>query len=68
MPDIIACLNGIFLGLEVKNESGKMTELQKWNIEAIGNAGGISACVRNIDDVKKIVKKIVEKIGASNDR
>jgi hypothetical protein len=64
VPDIIACFNGIFLGLEVKNESGKMTELQKWNIDAIGNAGGISACVRDVEEVKIIV----EKLGATNDR
>lgn len=40
IPDLLCCVNGFFLAIEVKAENGKATELQKWNIEKIKQAGG----------------------------
>lgn len=46
IPDILACLNGRFLGIEVKSGSSYgLTELQKYNLKCIRNAGGIGICV-----------------------
>ena len=41
VPDILACCNGYFLGIELKAQNGKPSELQLWNIEKIRKAGGI---------------------------
>ena len=41
IPDIIACVNGRFVAIEVKAEKGTPSELQKWNIENIKKAGGV---------------------------
>lgn len=40
VPDILACVNGCFLAIEVKAEHGKPSELQKYNVREINNAGG----------------------------
>lgn len=58
MPDIIFCLSGRFIAFEVKNEAGKLSELQEWNIQSIMRAGGLAYCVRSIDEVKKIMCEI----------
>lgn len=42
VPDILACVNGRFVAVEVKAENGKPTELQKWNVEQIKESGGIA--------------------------
>ena len=42
IPDIIACVNGYFIGIELKAENGKPSELQKWNVKKIREAGGVA--------------------------
>ena len=39
-PDILACVNGHFIGIEVKAPNGKPSELQLYHIEQIKKAGG----------------------------
>lgn len=41
IPDLLICCNGKFLGVELKAKNGKPSELQKWNIAKIKEAGGI---------------------------
>ena len=41
-PDIIACINGHFFGIEVKAENGKPSDLQLYHLEQIRKAGGYS--------------------------
>ena len=41
-PDIIACVNGHFVAVEVKAENGKPSELQLYHLEQIRKAGGHS--------------------------
>lgn len=46
IPDILACYNGRFLGIEVKGGTGYgLTDLQKYNLKHIRDAGGIGICV-----------------------
>lgn len=46
IPDILACYNGRFLGIEVKGGSSYgLTDLQKYNLKHIREAGGIGICV-----------------------
>ena len=40
VPDILACCNGRFLGIEVKAENGKPSPLQIHNLKKIDEAGG----------------------------
>lgn len=41
IPDILSCINGRFVGIEVKQETGKPSLLQKVHLKRIGEAGGI---------------------------
>lgn len=42
IPDILACVNGYFVGIEVKAQNGKPSELQLYNIRKICEAGGFA--------------------------
>ena len=53
VPDIVACINGRFVGIECKAGKGKTTPLQEKNLNAITQAGGLSVVVneKNVDDL-----------------
>ena len=40
VPDILACVNGYFLGIEVKASGGHPSDLQIWNRDKIRESGG----------------------------
>lgn len=42
IPDILACVNGYFVGIEVKADNGKPSPLQLHNITKIRQAGGFA--------------------------
>lgn len=42
VPDILACVNGYFVAIEVKAPNGKPSELQLHTIEKIRDAGGFA--------------------------
>lgn len=42
IPDILACVNGNFVGVEVKAQNGKPSELQLYNVRKIREAGGFA--------------------------
>ena len=44
-PDILACVNGYFLAIEVKAQSGKPSELQLVKVDEIRKAGGFAYVV-----------------------
>lgn len=58
IPDIIACYKGIFIGIEVKNETGKTSPLQDVNLQMIKEAGGYSLVARSVADVELMLKEI----------
>lgn len=45
VPDIVACIKGKFVGIEVKAGKNKPTALQDKNLADIMNAGGVSVIV-----------------------
>lgn len=45
MPDIVACINGTFVGIECKANGNKPTALQLKNLNAIVTAGGYAFVV-----------------------
>jgi len=52
VPDIIACINGRFVGIEVKRPGGVVSELQKYHIGQINKSGGAAFVAYSVDDVK----------------
>ena len=55
MPDIIICLNGRFVALEVKTPTGKLTKIQESTLKRIKDAKGNAYKVTSLQDVKEIV-------------
>jgi len=45
VPDILVCWKGLFIGIECKAARGKLTELQKHNLEQITINGGLALVV-----------------------
>lgn len=60
VPDILACVNGHFIAIEVKNKIGKVSPLQIREIKAIRDAGGIALILRpeNFDTFKTMIEDI----------
>ena len=60
-PDIIACVNGHFVAVEVKAENGKPSELQLYHLEQIRKAGGHSFLLypKDFDYFKKYIQKLI---------
>ena len=60
VPDILACVNGIFLAIEVKAPKGKPSELQLYTIEQIKQAGGVALVLypKDFDKFKSLVALI----------
>lgn len=64
VPDLLVCCNGYFLGIELKTETGKATELQKWNIRKIRDAGGFACVLRpsQFEAFKEMIIRINENV------
>lgn len=62
IPDLLCCVNGYFLAIEVKAENGKATDLQKWNIEKIKQAGGRALILKpsQFEEFKKLIAELKE--------
>lgn len=59
-PDLLICCNGYFLGIELKGETGKPSELQLWNIKQIKKAGGIALVLypKDFDEFKTLIANL----------
>lgn len=57
IPDVLVCCNGYFLGVELKAQNGKPSELQKWNIQKICESGGIGVILYpdQFNDFKQLI-------------
>lgn len=53
VPDIIACLNGRFVGIEVKRPGGVISPLQQYNIDEIHKSGGVAFVAYSVEDVRE---------------
>ena len=60
IPDILACVNGVFVAIELKREGGKATPLQVYNIQKIKECGGIGYILHpsQFEEFKEIINKI----------
>jgi len=46
IPDILACVNGHFVGIELKTETGRLSKLQEYNLDKIRQSGGQAFALR----------------------
>lgn|SRR5574343_808509 len=58
VPDILACYNGMFIGIEAKLNPKDITELQKYNIDKIKEAGGVALCISNMEQVYRLMLEL----------
>lgn len=59
LPDIIACVDGQFVGLETKMPDGKgTTEIQRFIHKKIQAAGGEAHVVHSVDEAKSIISDL----------
>jgi hypothetical protein len=60
ISDILACIDGNFVAIEVKRQSPAInycTELQKNFLDLIRGAGGVAMAVSSVEEVKENLKK-----------
>lgn len=55
LPDRLYLYKGYLLGLELKTDEGKPTDLQLRKLEEINNNGGIGVIVRDTDIIEAII-------------
>lgn len=62
IPDLIACINGKFTGIELKNPNGKgkLSELQIYNLDSILNSGGYTLLTNSFEDYINFYNQITK--------
>jgi hypothetical protein len=55
LPDIVGCVHGRFMGLEVKRPGRDVTPLQAVTLAKIRRAGGLTAVAHNVEEVKTVL-------------
>lgn len=62
IPDILCCVNGVFVAIEVKASNGRPSELQKLNVKRINKSGGIAVFLypEGFEQFKEILKGVIE--------
>lgn len=60
IPDLIVNVNGFFLGVELKSDMGRPSDLQKKNVQLINQGQGMGLILypKGFDDFKAIVKGV----------
>ena len=60
IPDIICCINGWFIAVELKSSTGRPTALQEMNIRQINAAGGIGVILypTGFEKFKQLVREV----------
>ena len=59
IPDILCCVQGKFVGIELKDNSGTPSAPQERTIERIIKAGGVAGVCRSIYDIVDLLNKAV---------
>ncbi len=55
IPDILGCINGRFIGIELKGPRGRITKLQIHILEKIAAAGGLVQICYSLEGVQDIL-------------
>ena len=56
-PDILSCVKGRFVAIEVKRPGGVVSALQKANIKLIQQAGGVAFVAESLLEAKRHLEK-----------
>lgn len=61
IPDLLACINGIMVAIEIKGSRGTPSELQKLNISRINKSGGIGVFLypEGFEQFKELLKGVI---------
>lgn len=61
IPDLILCVNGIFIAVELKATNGKPSELQKMNTSRINQSNGIGIILypEGFENFKRIMEGVI---------
>lgn len=62
VPDILACYEGRFLGIECKAGKGKATALQLSNLRQIREAGGIALIIDETAFSERVLHVVLDSI------
>ncbi len=62
VPDIVACIKGKFIGIEVKAGDNKPTALQEKNLADIARVGGFAVVVNEngLDHLDRLLETLVK--------
>ena len=62
IPDLLACINGVFFSIELKGSKGRPSDLQKWNTKNINGAGGIGIILypEGFEEFKDLVQEVIQ--------
>ncbi len=66
VPDIVACINGKFIGIECKAGKGVPTALQLRELSLIEKAGGIALVIR--EDTLDLLTATLDSLTSSQDK
>lgn len=58
VPDILCCVRGSFLAIELKRPGEQPTKLQTRELHAIHDAQGFAYVARTLDEVKEFVELV----------
>ena len=61
LPDLILCVEGIFVALEVKRPKKDATLIQQEELKEITRSGGYATVVRSLEEAKQVVSSIRSK-------
>lgn len=61
LPDLMACIGGRFVGIEVKSENGRLSKLQEHELRKIRCSGGhgIVLYPKDFEGFKEFVEKLL---------
>lgn len=62
VPDLIVCVNGHFVGVEVKSDVGKPSEIQLQNIKEIRENGGYAVVIHpsEFEGLKSLIECLMD--------
>lgn len=60
VPDLVCCVCGAFVGVELKAEGGRVSALQEYNLGKIADSGGMSFVVHpdDFEWFKKTIRNV----------
>lgn len=61
IPDLLCCVNGKFLAIEVKGDGGEPSKLQLREINKIDEAGGVAlvSYPDDFDELKELIRRLL---------